>query len=166
MFQPFEKFKTEYISRLLLLNKRYLVSQTYKNALNHFDEENRTNILLSDYDDIGLAELHRKAVRQDKYAALMDLKDEKIQAKLRSMLAGSQYNLFWAVVMKRDETKKNLDMKYKDHIRRWIAQNTTWRVGEKETIGTSLEVTYGEFYLVIKRGSQMVRPKFEDIEKS
>lgn len=167
MFQPFEKFKPEYIPRLLNLNKRYLVSQTYTNSFNHFEEVHKTDILLSDYDEIGQAELHKKAVRNDKYASIIDLKNEKHIETLNKMLGSdSQYTVYWAIVKSATEVKKRLDMKYKDNIRRYLANNTNWRIGAGETVSTSLEVVFGQLHLTIKRGSQTIRVKFDDIETS
>ena len=167
MFQPFEKFKAAYIPKLLDLNKRYLVSQGYKAAYNHFDELHKTDILLSDYSGMGEAELHKKAVRHDPYAAILDLKNEQHVAKLQEMLAeDSQYNLYWAIVESREKTKRRLDAKYKDHIRRYLSNNTRWSIGAGEKIATVLQVIYGELHLFIKRGNQTLRVKFEDIENA
>ncbi len=53
MFQPFELFKKEYIDRLIKMDKKYLVSQTYNKAFDHLrqvkkrihcDLENATNL--------------------------------------------------------------------------------------------------------------------------
>lgn len=166
MFQPFETFKCEYINRLIKMDKKYLVSQTYHKAFNHF-EETRTGILLNDYDDLGLAQIHYSAVKHDKYASIIDLTKPKHRTKVIEMLhSESGYCLFWAVVKSMDDIKKRLDLKYKDNIRRYISKHTTWRMDVNAAIRPSLQVIYGELFIILKRGSQTLRVKFEDIEKA
>src|ERR1700761_8289999 len=98
MLQPFEIFTPLYIKRLRELKKRYLVSQYYKRGLDHFSN-GKAPLLLSDYDDLGLAKVHLNAVRNDKFAAILDLENEKHLAKLNEMLTeASSYRLYWAVV--------------------------------------------------------------------
>jgi hypothetical protein len=59
-----------------------------------------------------------------------------------------------------------MDLKYKDNIRRYIMKNTSWRISANEAIRPSLQVIYGELFIILKRGSQTLRVKFEDIEKA
>lgn len=167
MLQPFEIFKINYLERLLKLKKFYLVTQTYKNGFNPLAEIPATAILVSDYDDIGLAKIHLAAVINDKYASVIDLTKEKHRMKLQEMMApDSAYTMYWAVVNSAEALKKKVDIKYKNNIRRWIEKNTTWRVGADETVRPQLSVIFGELFIIIKRGSQQVRVKFEEIEKS
>ena len=166
MFQPFELFKSEYISRLIRMDKKYLVSQTYEKAFDHF-EETKTDILLTDYDQLGLAQIHYSAVKSDKYASILNLTNPKHKAKILEMLhPDSEYRLYWAIVKSIDEVKKRLDLKYKDNIRRYIMKQTTWRIDASEAIRPSLQVIYGEFFIILKRGNQTLRVKFDDIEKA
>ena len=78
----------------------------------------------------------------------------------------SEYRLFWAIVKSIDEVKKRLDLKYKDNIRRYIMKQTTWRIDASEAIRPSLQVIYGELFIILKRGNQTLRVKFDDIEKA
>ena len=166
MFQPFELFKVEYISRLIRMDKKYLVSQTYNKAFDHF-EETKTDILLTDYDELGLAQIHYSAVKHDKYASIIDLTNSKHKTKILEMMhSDSGYRLFWAIVKSIDAVKKRMDLKYKDNIRRYIMKHTTWRIDVSEAIRPSLQVIYGELFIILKRGSQTLRVKFEDIEKA
>lgn len=166
MFQPFELFRPEYIDRLIKMDKIYLVSQTYLKAFDHF-EETKTDILLTDYDQLGLAQIHYSAVKKDQYASIIDLANPKHKEKILQMFhAESGYRLFWAIVKSMDEVKKRLDLKYKDNIRRYIMKQTTWRIDASESIRPGLLVIYGELFINLKRGSQTLRVKFEDIEKA
>ena len=166
MFQPFELFRPEYINRIIRMDKNYLVSQTYHRAFDHF-EETKTDILLTDYDQLGLAQIHLSAVKHDKYASIIDLNNAKHKSKLLEMFrADSGYRLYWAIVKSADEIKKRMNLKYTDNIRRYIMKQTTWRISANEAIRPSLQVIYGELFIILKRGSQTLRVKFEEIEKA
>ena len=166
MFQPFERFKTEYIERLIRMDKIYLVSQSYNKAIDHF-EDPKQNILFTDYDQPGLAQIHYSAVRNDKYASMINLKNPKHKLKVTEMLADdSEYKVYWAIVKSIDEIKKRMNLKYSSHIRRYIQNSTTWRISADETIRPSLQVVYGELFIVLKRRNQTLRIKFDEIENS
>src|SRR6185295_14013791 len=101
MLQPFEDFKPTYISRLLKLDRRWLVSQTYRRVQeeNRDPADMRINLLFSDYVELGEAKLHVNAVKKDPYAAIIDLKNPAHLTKIQEMLmAGSRYRIYFAVV--------------------------------------------------------------------
>lgn len=165
MLQPFVPFKVEYIDKLISLNKKHIVSQTYKRGSDLFAQ--KTNILFSDYDDPGLAKIHYDAMMGDKYAALIDLTNPKHKEKITAMLQPtSVYTVYWAVVQNTEALKRSLDLRFKDNIRKYIQQHTNWRIGSDEVVQPNLQVIYGELFLIIKRGSQRIRVKFEEIEKT
>jgi len=167
MFQPFEIMKPQYINKLISLKKVYLVSQTYKRNIDHFFNEGKVSILLTDYDDAGLSKIHLSAVKNDKYASVINLSNEEHLLKIKEMLAeDSKYNVYWSIVKDLDAVKKRVDLKYKDNIRRYVLKETTWRIGGDEKIRPQLQVIFGELFVILKRGSQELRVKFEDIEKS
>jgi hypothetical protein len=166
MFQPFELFKIEYINRLIRMDKKYLVSQSYNKAFDHF-EETKTDILITDYDQLGLAQIHYSAVKHDKYASIIDLTNPKHKNKIIEMLQpDSGYRIYWAIVKSMDEIKKRMDLKYKNNIHRYITKHTTWRIDASDHIRPSLQVIYGELFIILKRGNQTLRVKFDDIEKA
>lgn len=68
------------------MQKTILVSQNYNRYVGQSDGEAKTAILLTDYDDMGLATIHLKAIFNDKYAAIILLKDEKHHQKILEML--------------------------------------------------------------------------------
>jgi len=166
MLQPFESFRKEYIDRLVRMNKIYIVSQSYDKALDHFDDP-KQNILFTDYDQLGLAQIHYSAVKNDKYASLINLTNPKHKLKIIEMLCDdSNYKVYWAIVKSLTEVKKRMDLKYKDHMRRYLMKNTTWRMDSSEAIRPTLQVIYGELFIILKRGNQTLRVKFEEIEKA
>ena len=168
MFQPFERFNPEYINRLINLNKPYLVAQTYTRGYSHFDHSHPTDILLTDYDDSGLAKTHLNALKGDALACLINLKSPVHVAKLRQLLEeDSGYRLYWAIVKSAQEVKKKIDLKYSDNLRRYLLRNTDWKIGADETVKPSLKVIFGEMYMIVKRGAQHeLRVKFAEIEKA
>ena len=165
MFQPFELFQPLFIKRLIKLNKIYIVSQSYKVGLSDFEEGKNASILLTDY--VGLANIHKAAVKTDKYAAVIHLNNPAHLQKLKDMLEpDAEYKIYWSVVKDMAAIKKNIDVKYSDNIRRYIIKNTTWRIGGDEIIRPQLSVIFGELFVFLKRGAQELRVKFEEIEKS
>jgi hypothetical protein len=167
MFQPFERFQAKYINRLVSLKKIYLVTQTYRRGFDHFENVEKQNILITDYEDKVEADKHLNKFKGDKYSSIINLENEKHKEKLIEMLnINSKYCVYWAIVKDAKETMKRLDLKYKDNVRRYIANKTNLRLKPSETLQTSLVVNFGEIYLIIKAGNKPITVNFEDIEKS
>ncbi len=166
MLQPFELFERSYIEKLISLKKNWLVSQTYVRRFDHFDDGQKINILLSDFDDPGLAKVHLNAVRQDPYASIIYLQKGRHRASLEAMLMpDSKYRVFWAVINSRQELEKLVNTKYKDRMRAYIENSTNWRVSGSSTIRPVLQLIFGELYILLKHAGQQIRIKFEEIEK-
>ncbi|WP_157580861.1 hypothetical protein [Segetibacter koreensis] len=143
------------------------MSQTYIRAFDHCDEIYKTDILVTDYDDPGLAKIHLNAVAHDKYAAIIDLTKEKHRKKIREMLEpSSRYVVYWSIVKDVKEMEMRLNNRYSENMRRYIIKNTGWRIGADETIRPSFQVTFGELYIILKRSTQTLRVRFDEIEKS
>lgn len=167
MLQPFEDFKPAYISRLLKLDRRWLVSQTYRRV----QEENldpadiRINLLFSDYVELGEAKLHFNAVKKDPYAAIIDLKNPAHLKKIQEMLmAGSRYRIYFAVVRSAKELENLVNKKYKDKLKQYVDKQTNWRISRDAIVKPTIQLSFGELYIILKHGSQHIRIKFEDIE--
>ena len=168
MLQPFEEFTFSSLQAIKRLKKKYLVSQSYTRASNHFVDVHKIDILLTDYEKLGEAEIHLNAVRHDPYAAILHLESEKHNKKLDEMMsAESKYRLFWSVVKSKKELKERIELRYKDNIRRYISQHTHWKIGADKTINPVINVEFGELFIRLKyAGYQEIRIKFEDIERS
>ena len=167
MFQPFLDYKDVYVERLITLNKTILVSQTYKRYSADFADQRKTGILLTDYDNMGLAKIHLKAISHDRYAAIISLENDHHKRKLLAMLKPeSPYRVFWSVVNNVTQMEERLKRRFSNNIASYISKNTSWHVGKSETIVAGFQVTYGELYIIVRRGSQSIRVKFEEIEKS
>lgn len=167
MLQPFEIFKHVYLNKLVQLKKCYLVTQTYHRAAAAYPEDGRIPLLLSDYDDLGQAKLHQNAVKHDKYAAIIHLNQPAHFRKLEEMLSqDSPYCLYWAVVASAKELQQTIDKKFKDHLRRYLSRNSNWHIGGDSTLYPSMQVSFGELFIIMKHGSQSIRVKFEEIENA
>jgi hypothetical protein len=166
MLQPFERFKADYIDRLIDLNKPFIVTQTYTRINAGLGAEKTTAILLTDYDDMGLAKIHYKAVINDRFAAIIQLTKPAHRQKLGNMvLPGSPYELYWAVVKSKKQLEHVVNTKYRDKMRKYIASQTTWRIDGDSTIRPTVQLIFGELFIVIRHGKQVVRVKFEELEK-
>jgi hypothetical protein len=167
MLQPFEKFKPLYLERLIKLGKNFLVTQTYRLPASIVGTTEKIPLLISDYDNYTLAKTHWDAVKNDRYAAVIRLDKKEHKEKLLEMLSGSsQYDLHWAVISSAKELELKVNTKYKDHIRRYIDRNTTWRMNREASVRPVLQMIFGELFITLKYAGQTLRVKFEDIEQS
>ena len=166
MLQPFEPFRLMFIEKLIAMKARYLVSQTYTRATGHAEARGKTMILLTDYDHPGSARIHLNAVKHDRYASIVDLENPEHKKKLTEMLSpASKYLLFWSVVKSKKQLEHRINAQYRDNMRRYIEQYTNWRVGRDLGIRPSVEVTFGELFIILKYSGQTIRLKFEEIER-
>jgi hypothetical protein len=168
LLQPFEDFHTRYVDRLLQLGRRYLVSQTYFRA-QAADEDpfgSRINLLLSDYAEPGEAKLHLNAVRTDRYAAIIDLGKTTHLNKIKEMAApGSGYRLFIAIVRHAKELESRINRDYRNKFKQYVDNHTNWRISHDAVVTPSVQLSFGELYIILKHGSQRIRIKFSEIEQ-
>jgi hypothetical protein len=165
MLQPFIKLEQLFINKMLSLHKVYLVTQSYNRHHDHFSDDNRQGILVSDYDDAGLATIHYNAVSHDRYAAILDLRKPAHYKKLQEMMKGEEYALYWCIVKSAAELMKRLDAGYKGKIRSWVEKNTSWNIKASDRVLTQFEVRFGELFLILKWRTQKASLNFEEIER-
>ena len=165
MLQPFLKLQQPFIDKMMALKKVYLVAQSYNRHHDQFSDHNKPGILLSDYDDAGLATIHLNAVSHDRYAAMLDLRKPAHYDKLQAMMTGENYELFWCIVKSAGELKLRLDAGYKGKIRTWVEKNTTWNIKASDRVLTQFEVRFGELFLILKWRTQKASLNFEEIER-
>lgn len=167
MLQPFELFKPVHLNKLVELKKFYLVTQTYKRGEDPFSDEHKINLLFTDYDDLGLARGHLQALQGDKYAAIIDLQKEGHRQRVNDLITKeSPYRVFWAVVRSRKELEERINAKYKDHMRRYILQHTTWRIDRDTTLNPRLQIIFGELFITFKYGRETRRITFGELEQA
>ena len=167
MLQPFEEFKPAYVQRLIQLGRRYLVSQTYY-RMKEMDPDpasSRINLLFSDYVELGEARLHLNAVKKDKYAAIIDLEHPAHLNKIMEMLMeGSGYRMFFAVVRSAKELENLVNNRYKEKLKQYVEKQTNWRISRDAIVKPTIQLSFGEIFIILKHGNQHIRIKFEEIE--
>ncbi len=169
LLQPFEEFKPKYISRLIQMGRRYLVSQSYsRTSLQDPDSFNsRISLLFSDYVEAGEARLHFNAVKKDRYAAIIDLQKPVHLDKIREMLLeGSGYQIFFAVVRSAKDLESQINRKYKEKLKQYVEKQTNWRISRDAIVKPTIQLSFGELFIILKHGNQHIRIKFEEIENA
>lgn len=165
--QPFEDFKPAYLTRLIQLGRRYIVSQTYCRVQDPESDgcSSRVSLLFSDFAERGEAKLHLNAVKTDRYAAIIDLHNQAHLNKVRQMLeAGSGYRIFFAIVRSAAALERLINKKYKDKLKQYVDKQTNWRISRDAVVKPTIQLSFGEIYIILKHGSQQIRIKFEEIE--
>ncbi len=168
MFQPFHEMKNQVILKFKQAGKRYLVTQTYERGRNDLMQAGKEPILMSHYDDPGLAQIHYNAIPEgDKYRFILDLENENHLLRIQEMLHPKSRYIVYAklVFYKQDELEEYLKKRYFDKVSRFIAAKTNWHLG-KNKFATHLQIIFGELYLEIRLHNERIRVKFEEIENS
>ena len=90
------------VERLMELHKYYLVTQSYERGAQECGTI-QVAVLVSDYEDAGLARIHLNAMRGDRYAALIDLQKEEHRDRFMKILQpASGYTVYWSKVKSRN----------------------------------------------------------------
>lgn len=164
MLNVFEPFREEYIDRFKKMKVLYLVTQTYA-WRDPLDAGDKINILVSDYPDEGYAGVHYHAVKNDPYAAIINLGNEKQVAQLKKALTpASRVRLYWVAVRDPVAIRKRLGLKYKDKIRDYLAKETDWRISASGSLKVDLQLIFGELFLVAKKGTDCIRIKLSSLD--
>lgn len=164
MFNPFVKFEEKFIPAFRKVKKRYLVSQQFTRHEAQ-DKKDKNFLMLTHYDDKGLATIHFNALSADKFAAIIDLENDAHREKLLTMLhPGSKYMIYSSLTIDPKEVKSLSDKIYKEKIQKYIEKKTNWRIGREQTIKPKLEITFGELYVALKYGSQVIRVRLAELE--
>lgn len=165
MLQPFELMRPIFVERLIPMKKVYLVSQTYRRGENPLEDNPRIPLLFTDYDDPGLAKIHLNALRNDKYAAIIDLTKPEHKKKILEMLSPtSAYRLYWSVMRSTEKIEAQIDQDYKSNVRRYVASRTAWQPSRDDSVATKMEVIFGELFITLRYRKEKVRITFEELE--
>ncbi|MDP9040648.1 MAG: hypothetical protein M3N30_01625 [Bacteroidota bacterium] len=163
MLRPFEQFTGRILVRLMKLERPYLVTQTYHRAAP--DEDGKIPLLVTEYSEPGGAKIHLNAVKADKYAAIIDLNNERHKMKLEQMLTvESPYRIFFAVVPSTKGFENQINNLYRENVKRYIDRQTNWRLNRSNEIKASVQLTFGELFIILKHLSQTIRVRLADIE--
>ena len=165
-FIPFEKLTHSLISSFRKKGKRWVVSQTLKLNISDLVLLSKTLILITHYEDKGLATVHHKAVLEDKYASVIDLERETHRKQIDSILSqDSKYILFSALIRNRERVEKQATEMYKEKYWRFIQEHSQSGVSPTKSLRPSLQLIFGELFVVLKYGSETLRTKLSEIEK-
>ncbi|MBG9378786.1 hypothetical protein I5907_21315 [Panacibacter sp. DH6] len=166
MFNPHERFQPRFINAFLNAKKYYLVAQTFKRGADMFND-NKECILLTHYDDKGLAIIHKNALTNDRFAAIIDLQQTAHLTKLKTMLQpDSKYVVFSSLIGDPAAVETGMHRMLEQNMRRYIDTKTNWRIPANYTVHPKLELIFGELFVNLKFGSQSVRVKLDEIEKT
>ncbi len=164
MFNPFVKFEGKFIAAFRKVKKRYLVSQTFTRVDNTVNQD-KTYLMLTHYDDKGLATIHFNALSTDKSSSVIDLENDMHREKLITMLTPqSKYVIYSSLTIDPKEVKRLSDKIYKEKVQKFIEKKTNWRISREQTIKPKLEITFGELYVALKYGTQTIRIRLKELE--
>ena len=129
--------------------------------------KDKVYIFLTHYEDKGSAIIHKEALKNDKYAALLDLENEKHRQKLNSMLSpDSNYILYSSLITKPEIVEETLNKSLSQNMKRYIQRQTNWQIARDQTIHPKMELIFGELFLRIKYGSQTIKVALTEIENA
>lgn len=164
MFNPFVKFEGKFIDAFRKVKKRYLVSQTFT-RIDDKVNQGKTYLMLTHYDDKGLATIHFNALSIDKFSSIIDLENDIHREKLITMLTPqSKYIIYSSLTIDPKKVKNLSDKIYKEKVQKFIEKKTNWRISREQTIKPKLEITFGELYVALKYGTQTIRIRLEELE--
>lgn len=165
-FLPFEKLSHALIHAFRKKGKRWLVSQTLQLTITDPELLTKTLILTTHYDDKGLAWVHHKAVIDDKYASVIDLEREVHRKQLDQILTNdSKYILFSSLIRNRERVEKQATEMYKEKYWRYLQEHSKAGISSTKSLRPSLQLIFGELFVVLKYGAETLRTKLSEIEK-
>ena len=165
-FIPFEKLSHALIYAFRKKGKRWLVSQTLQLTITDPELLTKTLILTTHYDDKGLAWVHQQAVMDDRYASMIDLERETHRKQLDNILTNdSKYILFSSLIRNRERVEKQVTELYKEKYWRYLQQHSKAGISPTKSLRPSLQLIFGELFVMLKYGAETLRTKLSDIEK-
>jgi hypothetical protein len=165
-FIPFEKLTHALIYAFRKKGKRWLVSQTLQLTITDPELLTKTLILTTHYDDKGLAWVHHQAVMDDRYASMIDLERDIHIKQLDNILTNeSKYILFSSLIRNRERVEKQATELYKEKYWRYLQQHSKAGISPSKSLRPSLQLIFGELFVVLKYGAETLRTKLSDIEK-
>lgn len=167
MINPFSLMHSGYIDAFRMRGKRYLILQQFTRENNLFKEEGKTYLLVSHYDDLGLALLHYKEVKDEPVARMIDLEKENERIEFESMLSvNSEYIVYSILDSNPKATKMAIDKQLKYKIQDYVAKETKWRISRHHEFVPDLEVTFGELFVILKYSGRNIRVPLKDLENA
>jgi hypothetical protein len=165
-FIPFEPLTPAIVNGFRKKGKRWLVSQTLTVNYNDENVAVKTSLLMTHYDDKSMAFVHLQALTGDKYAAVIDLERETHRKQLNDIMTfGSRYVVFSALIRNRERVEKQATELYKEKYWKFVQQHSRAGISPTKSLRPSLQLIFGELFVVLKYGAETLRTKLSEIEK-
>lgn len=166
-FNPFERLTPTLIAAFQRKGKRWLISQTLPLSAEHQPPgEEKIFLLATHYADQSMATVHLKAVTGDRYAALIDLERPAHQQQIEKILRPhSPYIVFSSLIRSKAKVEKAASDLYRDKYWKFIQQNCRSGINPSKHVKPSMQLIFGEIFIILKYGSETLRTKLSDIEK-
>lgn len=172
MFNPFVRFTPGLLTAMLQQQTFYLVSQTMKSAIpNAYDKK---AMLLSDYKDKGLAQIHFNALiarrdnlknnqEKDPLIALIELQNPKHLRRVNEiLLPDSDYAIFANFINDNKTAVRDAAKFYTNKLEKHVRDVTTWKQIGK--IKPELNVRFGELFFDVSYGSQHLQVFLHELD--
>ena len=164
MLQPFILLQQNHMDALEKSGRIYLVTQRYTRGANYLEnDDDKIDILITDYSNLGQAEIHYNAKRGNpikaaaetmemakliepdkKWTSIIHLNKIEHYQKLQEMLQGNKYRLYWAVTNDKIEIKKMIRSLYATEIFNYIKYALQWPVKGSDKFDIKEGVIFGE----------------------
>ncbi len=163
MINPFTLMESKFIPAFRARGKRYMVLQNFT-LEDHLFKKDKKYVLVSHYDDKGIALKHYELVQQQEVAQILDMEEEAERMELENMLnINSGYILYSVLTTNPDIVKKILDnLKYK--IMKYVAAKPKWRISRNNTLVPKLKTIYGELQVEMNYSGQSITVPLKVIE--
>src|SRR5579859_657830 len=158
VFNPLVQFEMRMITAFVGHGDRYLVSQSFERGRNPLNEQ-KIPLLLSHYSSLSAAKNHRLILKEDKWAAIIDLGNGGHREKLLEMALATSRYLLYVTFMKDSKIPARMDRFLGEGVRRYVLQQTNWSPMGGETVRFNIELKYGEFFLQLKFCGEVVKEK-------
>lgn len=185
MLQPFILLEQKHIDELEKVGKTFLVSQQYYLGANYQQrDDDKIDILVTDYPNRGLADIHYNAKRGNKikgtediieaaamiehdlkFTSVIDLKNINHYQTLQKMLEGDKYRVYWAVTIDNEKVRNVIRTVYADKIYRYIIHHLKWPMKGNDTLVIKEGVIFGELFVNLKWNNYKKRIPLADIQQ-
>lgn len=173
MLQPFILLEQKHIDALEKAGRIFLVTQHYTRGANYLEkDDDKIDILITDYSNRGMADIHYNAKRGNpikatadtiemakllqpdkKWTSVIDLKNISHYQKLQDMLQGNKYRLYWAVTRDKVEIKKMIRSLYATEIYNYMVHCLKWPVKGSDKFDIKEGVVFGELIVHLRWNS-------------
>jgi hypothetical protein len=105
-------------------------------------------------------------VIDDKYASVIDLERDIHRKQLDDILTSeSKYILFSSLIRNRERIEKQATELYKEKYWRYLQEHSKAGISPTKSLRPSLQLIFGELFVVLKYGAETLRTKLSEIEK-